>query len=69
VPVIAVHTMLDIISLPLEQNVVGGLNLTPIWVTGIDRNFLFWGAFLAVSLAGTACSFAPLVRVKRREGT
>jgi membrane protease YdiL (CAAX protease family) len=65
VPGIAAHTMLDVVSLPLERNVVGGLNLTPVWVTGVDRHFLICCAFLAVSAAGMACSFAPLVRMKR----
>lgn len=65
VPCMAAHTIVDIVSLPFERQIVPGLNLTPVWISGIDRHFLVCCAFLAVAVAGMAVSFT---RIRRGRG-
>ncbi|HET6151210.1 MAG TPA: CPBP family intramembrane glutamic endopeptidase [Polyangia bacterium] len=62
VPGIAVHTLIDVISLPIERNLVGHVNIAPVWVTGIDRHFVTCCAFLVISAIGVAASWPRLVR-------
>jgi membrane protease YdiL (CAAX protease family) len=66
VPGIAAHTILDLISLPLERNAARYLNVTPVWVTGIDRQFTACCALLVISAIGIAAAWRSGGEIVRR---
>jgi len=47
-PSVIAHAVTDLTALPLEWNLAGQHNLTPVATTGLDRHFVSWSVALAI---------------------